>query len=110
MASSSHAYLPAPPVFRGENYEFWSVKMKAFLRAYDLWEIVEKGYEPPAETDVQQTVAQFKKQKEESSKNFKDLSFLHSAVAESIFSRIVGAATLQEAWNTLQKEFQGPES
>jgi hypothetical protein len=27
-------------MFTGENYHIWSVKMQAFLEAYDLWEIV----------------------------------------------------------------------
>lgn len=30
------------PVFSGQNYAAWKVKMKAYLRAYDLWDAVEK--------------------------------------------------------------------
>ncbi|GAV70939.1 UBN2 domain-containing protein [Cephalotus follicularis] len=82
--------------------------MKAFLRAYDLWECVEKGYEP-SEIAEHMTVAQIKQHKEESSKNFKALSFLHSVVATSIFPRMVGANSAKEAWTTLQEEFQGSE-
>ncbi|GAV90790.1 UBN2 domain-containing protein [Cephalotus follicularis] len=80
--------------------------MRTYLRAYDLWETIEKGYQPPVEMD-NPTVAQIKQQKEESSKNFKALSFLDSAVAESIFPRIMASTTAKEAWDTLQDEFQG---
>ncbi|GAV78468.1 UBN2 domain-containing protein [Cephalotus follicularis] len=82
--------------------------MKTFLRAYDLWESMEKGYTPP-ENSNNLTVAQMKPAKVESTNNFKCLSFLHSAVAESIFPRIVASSTAKEAWDTLQEEFQGTE-
>ncbi|GAV92250.1 DUF4219 domain-containing protein/UBN2 domain-containing protein, partial [Cephalotus follicularis] len=108
MASSSNVSLPTPPVFGGEAYDFWYTKMRAYLRAYDLWETIEKGYQPPPEMD-NPTVAQIKQQKEESSKNFKALSFLDSAVPKSIFPRIMASATAKEAWDTLQDEFQGSE-
>ena len=46
MASSSFSSL-LPPKFTGENYTQWTIMMKAYLRAYDLWEATEKGTEPP---------------------------------------------------------------
>ncbi|GAV80729.1 UBN2 domain-containing protein [Cephalotus follicularis] len=83
--------------------------MKAYLRAYNLWSAVKKCYEPLAESG-NLTVAQIKQQKEESTRNYKALSFLHSTVAATIFPRIVGASTAKEAWDTLQEEFQGSDS
>ena len=41
-ASFSQAALP---VFNGENYDLWAVKMEAYLEALDLWEVVEEEYE-----------------------------------------------------------------
>lgn len=35
----------APPVFGGENYQAWVMKMQAYLEACDLWEAVEEDYE-----------------------------------------------------------------
>ena len=32
------------PLLKRNNYDDWSIKMKAFLGAHDVWEIVEKGY------------------------------------------------------------------
>lgn len=46
MASTNYN-APAPPVFSKENYAIWSVKMEAYLRAFDLWEVVEVGGDPP---------------------------------------------------------------
>ncbi|KAF2305662.1 hypothetical protein GH714_007334 [Hevea brasiliensis] len=40
MASSGYS-APPPPVFSGERYSIWAVKMKAYLKAFDLWEVTE---------------------------------------------------------------------
>ncbi|XP_044511577.1 uncharacterized protein LOC123229722 [Mangifera indica] len=41
MASSSNSSLLAIPVFNGVHYHIWVVKMKIFLQAADLWDVVE---------------------------------------------------------------------
>ena len=35
------------PQFNGENYDFWSVKMRTIFRAYDLWDVVGCGDTSP---------------------------------------------------------------
>lgn len=47
MASSS-AMATGPPFFNGENYHIWAIKMKAYLKAQSLWDVVENDLEPPA--------------------------------------------------------------
>ncbi|XP_038688586.1 disease resistance protein RGA2-like [Tripterygium wilfordii] len=105
MATSSSG-LPTPPVFSGEGFDFWLVKMEALLQAHDLWS--ENGYTPIEITETS-TVNQIKQQKENHTKNFKALSFLHAAVSEVIFARIVGLKSAKEAWDKLKEEFQGSE-
>ncbi|OMO58967.1 Integrase, catalytic core [Corchorus capsularis] len=38
MSSSSSGFVPMPPVFTGQNYHLWVVKMKTYLQAHELWE------------------------------------------------------------------------
>ena len=33
------------PIFEGENYHLWAIRMEAFLDASDLWEVIEEDYE-----------------------------------------------------------------
>nr|KYP43523.1 hypothetical protein KK1_035037 [Cajanus cajan] len=40
--SFSHVALP---VFNGENYNLWAVKMETYLEVMNLWEAVEEDYE-----------------------------------------------------------------
>ena len=37
------------PQFNGKNYDYWSITMTALLASQDLWEIVEDGFEEPAD-------------------------------------------------------------
>ncbi|XP_038680189.1 uncharacterized protein LOC119981203 [Tripterygium wilfordii] len=105
---SSNSSLPAPPVFKGEGYDFWVVRMEALLNAHDLWNSVEKGYELVELAD-DATVAQIKAQKDSQTRNFKALSYIHAAVTEEIFSRIIGLKTAKQAWEQLKEEFKGSE-
>ncbi|KAG8471922.1 hypothetical protein CXB51_036382 [Gossypium anomalum] len=38
---------PPLPIFAGENYHIWVVKMKTYLQAEDLWSVVKNDIEPP---------------------------------------------------------------
>lgn len=38
---------PSLPIFKGENYEFWSTKMKTLFKSQDLWDLAENGYMDP---------------------------------------------------------------
>jgi hypothetical protein len=38
---------PQIPIFKGENYGFWSIKMKTLFLSQELWDLVENGYTEP---------------------------------------------------------------
>ncbi|KAF2289241.1 hypothetical protein GH714_031968 [Hevea brasiliensis] len=72
MASSGYS-TPTPPVFSREGYAIWAIKMKAYLKAFNLWEVTETGRQPgPLREDP--TFAQIKAHSEECAKGFKVLS------------------------------------
>ena len=94
------------PVFTGQNFAVWAVKMETYLRAFDLWEMVENDKQPTP-LNNNPTVAQIKFFNEERAKKFKALTALHNAVSEEIFTRIMACKTAKEAWDKLKAEFQG---
>ncbi|CAN6555675.1 unnamed protein product [Malus baccata var. baccata] len=103
------------PIFTGENYEFWSIRMKTIFKSYGLWEFVEKGIESSdskgADSDLK------KKEKEGSSevaslteklmKDAKALGLIQGAVSDEIFPRISHEETSKGAWDILMQEFHG---
>ncbi|XP_021642266.2 uncharacterized protein LOC110636747 [Hevea brasiliensis] len=102
MASSSYSST-APSVFTVENYVFLSVKIKAYLRAFDLWEVVETGRDPPP-LRVDPTLTQIKHHSKECAKKYKALSYLHQAISDVIFTRIMACEIAKEAWDKLKEE------
>ncbi|XP_040945327.1 uncharacterized protein [Gossypium hirsutum] len=61
---------PPPPVFTGENYHIWIVKMKTYLQAHDLWSVIENDAEPPP-LRANPTIAQMRQHAEERAKKHK---------------------------------------
>jgi hypothetical protein len=96
------------PVFTGQNYGVWAVKIETYLKAFDLWEIVESDRQPTP-LGNNPTIAQMKFFNEEKAKRFKALTCLHNAVSEEIFTRIMAFKSAKETWDKLKAEFHGDE-
>ena len=96
------------PVFTGQNYGVWAVKIETYLKAFDLWEIVESDRQPTP-LGNNPTIAQMKFFNEEKAKRFKALTCLHNAVSEEIFTRIMACKSAKETWDKLKAKFHGDE-
>ncbi|XP_034203559.1 uncharacterized protein LOC117634012 [Prunus dulcis] len=95
MAGSSGGELRAP-VFNGENYDFWSIRMKTIFKSHGLWDLVIKGFDSTDLKKSDESDAK-KKEKEESSgigkdtfamvlmKDAKTLGLIQGAVSDEIF-------------------------
>lgn len=97
------ASQPLIPIFKGEKYHRWSIKMKTMFKSQELWEIVETGYaeprEPIAEAD--------KKLRDNRKRDAKALFFIQSTVDDEIFPRTSTAKTSQEACEIIKHEYFG---
>ncbi len=99
------------PQFNGKNYDYWEITMKALFASQDLWELVEDGFEEPADENEFNRLTQAEKDllKSNRKKDSKALVFLYQAVDQSVFPRIAAAKTSKEAWQTLKTAYQGME-
>ncbi|XP_038687527.1 uncharacterized protein LOC119986908 [Tripterygium wilfordii] len=70
--------------------------------------MIEDGFDPSSLSE-NPSVQAIKDFNERQQKNFKALTFLYSAIDDSIFPRVVGIKTVKAAWSKLQEEFQGSE-
>jgi hypothetical protein len=94
----------APPVFDGENYDLWAVRMESYLEALDLWEAVEEDYEvPPLPNNP--TMAQLKYHKEKKTRKAKAKSCLFAGVSQTVFTRIMTLKTAKAIWDYLKEEY-----
>ncbi|CAL9010602.1 unnamed protein product, partial [Prunus brigantina] len=110
MAGSSTSELRTP-IFNGENYEFWSIRMKTILKSHGLWDLVENGLnvsDLKEEKEIEGT-----KLTEKSTmagilmKDAHALGLIQSAVSDQLFPRIVNEETSKGAWDILKLEFRG---
>ncbi|KAJ0508279.1 putative RNA-directed DNA polymerase [Helianthus annuus] len=91
--------LPPLPIFKGEGYEFWHIRMRTSLMSQDLWDFVATGFN---EGDGDRN-----RLRENKKKDARALSLIQQAVHDEVFSRIVAATTAKQAWTVLQTEYQG---
>ncbi|XP_021899480.1 uncharacterized protein LOC110815830 [Carica papaya] len=97
-----------PPLFTGENYHVWAIKMKTYLQAHCLWKVVEDDAEPASLKD-DAIINQLKMYEEDISKKPRALSCLDATISDSIFSRIMNLRNPKQVWDKLKEEFKGDE-
>ncbi|KAE8660902.1 hypothetical protein F3Y22_tig00116944pilonHSYRG00073 [Hibiscus syriacus] len=86
--SSISTSMPSHPIFTGDNYDYWCIKMKLFLKVSELWEIVETCYEEKNK-DVQYTDVELKKFSGNEMKDARALSYIINCVLDTIFPKIM---------------------
>ncbi|XP_019057301.1 PREDICTED: uncharacterized protein LOC109116397 [Tarenaya hassleriana] len=96
------------PIFNGEAYQIWAVRMRAFLEGADLWEAVGEDYEIPA-LPANPTVNQLRNNRERVTKKSKAKSCLFAAVTPSILIKIMNLDSAKEMWDFLKTEYEGDE-
>ncbi|XP_028073802.1 uncharacterized protein LOC114276221 [Camellia sinensis] len=84
------------PIFDGENYEFWNVKMRTLFLSMGLWNTVVNGYNENNEEEQQRDAAA--------------LSQIQQGVSDWIFKKIMNATKAKQAWDILQEESRKEET
>ena len=97
--------LVIPPHFDGNNYAYWKVKMKAFLKSIDerVWNSVEYGWEKST-TPVNEWQTS---QKEAATFNSKVMNAIFNVISMEEFKRISNVKVAHTAWNILQIVHEG---
>ncbi|XP_050890991.1 uncharacterized protein LOC127096469 [Lathyrus oleraceus] len=89
------------------NYDNWSIKMKALLGAQDVWDIIEKGFKEQDEASLNQGVKETLKESRKRDK--KALFLFYQSVDGDTFEKISNVTTAKEVWNKLQTCNKGVE-
>ncbi|KAK1437640.1 hypothetical protein QVD17_03434 [Tagetes erecta] len=96
QGNSTASYVP---VFKGEGYEHWSLRMKTILRGKELWDVVYLGVTATAEGPHNQ--------REVKKKDAQAMTIIQQGVHDSLFSRIAAADSAKDTWDILRLEYQG---
>ena len=97
--------LVIPPHFDGNNYAYWKLRMKTFLKSIDerVWNSVEQGWEKPTTPINEQQTSQ----KEATAFNSKTMNAIFNAVSMEKFKRISNVEVAHTAWKILQTVHEG---
>ncbi|KAM1212458.1 hypothetical protein ACFX11_004122 [Malus domestica] len=100
------------PIFSGENYEFWRIKMVTIFKSLGLWNMVEKGITTPdskkkKEAEWSSNDAVDEEMTDVFMKDAKALGIIQNAVSDQIFPWIANADSAKKAWDLLYGEYHG---
>jgi gag-polypeptide of LTR copia-type/Domain of unknown function (DUF4219) len=90
------------------NYDKWSLRMKAIIGAYGLWDIVKKGYET-SEDETGLMVAQIAALQKKRKDDQRALSIIHQRVDDDMFEKIANETRAKDAWEYLRNSVVGAE-
>ncbi|KAK2454205.1 gag-protease polyprotein [Trifolium repens] len=103
-----------PPLFSGEYFDFWKIRMKAHLEAQgdDIWKAVAEGPFVPMSVVNGVGTPKIKSSWDEDDKkkvlnDKKAINILHSALSMDEFFRISTCETAKEIWDTLVETHEG---
>ncbi|BAT97540.1 hypothetical protein VIGAN_09100800, partial [Vigna angularis var. angularis] len=105
------ASINRPPLFTGENYAFWKVRMQIFMESIDIdiWDAVASG--PFVPTNNMQEPKPRDQWTAEDKKKFgndvKARNIISSALTVDEFYRISICKTAQEMWEVLRVTHEG---
>ncbi|CAM8943912.1 unnamed protein product [Rhodiola kirilowii] len=106
--------ITRPPLLEGNNYGYWRVRIKAFLKSQDesVWEAVENGWTPPVVTkdDVVSPLTKNKwtdAQKMAEAANSKAMNAIFSGVNGKNFKMISNCEIAKKAWDILRIAQEG---
>ncbi|RVW64360.1 hypothetical protein CK203_046996 [Vitis vinifera] len=105
MASSNTSAL-STPVFNGENYQVWAVKMKAYLRGLGLWQWVEteRQIQPLGNNPTLNQIRDHEKKK----LTLQELYLTSMLLSQNqFFTRIMACETPKKVWDKLKEMYLG---
>ncbi|XP_039130821.1 uncharacterized protein LOC120267191 [Dioscorea cayenensis subsp. rotundata] len=89
---------PSVPVFNGQEYGRWNLRMNTVFRSQELWDLVENGWTETKDEAME---------RENRNRDAKALSLIQQAVDGPNLDRIAEAKTAHEAWEVLRKHSLG---
>ena len=99
MTSENEIHVGKPPVFDGNNYDYWKTRMLVHFKALSrkIWRIVEDGY---VILDEKNLSAQ---DEENKLLNDQAVNVLFSALVVSEFNQVKNLKIANEIWNKLME-------
>ena len=92
-----------PPLFTGENYAYWRVRMKQHLMSlgWKVWEATEKEYK------IEDQAPTYPVELGQYEGNSKALNVILSGLTNFVFTKVMRCKTSKHAWDKLNIIYEG---
>ena len=111
---SEGSSINRPPLFCGDNYAFWKVRMKIFMESVhrNIWQAIVTDFRIPTITkegiETEKPYEEWSQSEKNRAENdAKALNIIHSALNSDEFFRISACTTAKEAWELIQVTHEG---
>jgi hypothetical protein len=100
---STNSYKNGIPQFDGQKYDFWSIRMKAYIHAhgFQVWQSIVDGYTAPA---VPPTIEKAVKLGENNSKS---INALLNGLSDTVFTKVAHCKSTKDIWEKLRNIYEG---
>ena len=101
----NNLYKNGIPQFNGQNYAFWSIRMKTYIKAqvFEIWQSIVDGYTTPVVPPTNDKAVKL------SENNSKAINALLNGLSDMVFTKVAHCKSAKEIWDKLQnimKEIQ----
>ena len=94
-----------PPIFDGNNFVYWKVRVTAYLQSLDteVWDIIATGYTFPSTAPTDPI------EKKQFETNAKAVNTLLGCLSQSEFVKVMQHKTTKEIWDKIVLSYEGDE-
>jgi hypothetical protein len=99
----NNMYKNGIPQFDGQNYAFWSRRMKTYVQAqgFEVWQSVVDGYKEPVVPPTNENGRKL------SLNNSKSKNSLLNGLGDSVYVKVMHCISTKEIWDKLQNVYEG---
>jgi hypothetical protein len=100
---STNSYKNGILQFDGQKYDFWSIRMKAYIEAqgFQVWQSIVDGYTTPAVPPTSDKAVKL------GENNSKSINALLNGLSDTVFTKVAHCKSAKEIWDKLRNIYEG---
>ena len=100
---SNNLYKNGIPQFDGQNYAFWSIRIKTYIQAqgFEIWKSVVDRYKEPVVLPTSERAIKL------GQNNSKATNALLNGLGELLYTKVMHCKSTKEIWGKLQNIYEG---
>jgi hypothetical protein len=100
---STNFYKNGIPLFDGQKYVFWSIRMKTYIqtRGFQVWQSIVDGYTARTIPQTNDKVVKL------GENNFKAKNALLNGLSDTVFTKVAHCKSAKEIWDKLRNIYEG---